>query len=73
VSEHCFPRLKWLAIAWLLVYLPSYAFAYGMANFLFLCNLTVGAVTHVAVVAGALVGVVYPLTHLLLVKLCPDP
>ena len=30
-----------------------------------------GAVTHVAVVAAALVGVVYPLTHLLLVKLCP--
>jgi hypothetical protein len=30
-----------------------------------------GPVTHVAVVAGALVLVAYPLTHLLLVRLCP--
>jgi hypothetical protein len=30
-----------------------------------------GAVTHVAVIVGALVVVAYPLTHLLLVKLCP--
>jgi len=30
-----------LALAWLLVYLPAYALAYGFANFLFLCNLSV--------------------------------
>jgi hypothetical protein len=41
MTGSCFPRLRWLAIAWLLVYLPSYTFAYGFANFLFLCNLTV--------------------------------
>jgi hypothetical protein len=41
MTEHCFPRLRWLALAWLVVYLPSYTFAYGLANFLFLCNLTV--------------------------------
>jgi len=29
------------AIAWLAIYLPSYAFAYGLRNFLFLCNLGV--------------------------------
>jgi hypothetical protein len=197
VRDRCFPRLRWLAVAWLAVYLPSYTVAYGLANFLFICNLTVflcalgiwtcsrlllssqavavlvvgvvwtvdlvsrllngghliggteymweprwplftrllslyhvvlpvlllvvlrrigydrrgyllqsviavvavslgrlfgpeanvnhafvdpilkrtwgGAVTHVAVVAGALVLVVYPITHLLLVRLCPEP
>jgi hypothetical protein len=41
MTEHCFPRLRWLALAWLAVYLPSYTLAYGLANFLFLCNLTV--------------------------------
>jgi hypothetical protein len=41
VTGHCFPRLRWLALAWLAVYLPAYALAYGLANFLFLCNLTV--------------------------------
>ncbi len=34
-----FPVLRWAALLWLLVYLPSYAVAYGWANFLFLCNL----------------------------------
>jgi len=38
---HLFPRLRWLGLAWLAVYLPSYAVAYGFANFLFLCNLGV--------------------------------
>ena len=36
-----FPRLHWLGAAWLAVYLPSYALAYGFTNFLFLCNLGV--------------------------------
>ncbi|MBP9899302.1 MAG: hypothetical protein KBF28_13065 [Gemmatimonadales bacterium] len=36
-----FPRLRWLGLAWLAVYLPSYAIAYGFTNFLFLCNLGV--------------------------------
>ena len=38
---HPFPRLRWLAPAWLAVYLPSYAIAYGWTNFLFLCNVGV--------------------------------
>jgi len=37
----CFPRLRWAALAWLAVYLPAYALAYGFANFLFLCNVSV--------------------------------
>ena len=48
---HEFPRLRWLALAWLAVYLPAYTFAYGAANFLFLCNLGV-MLTAVALVAG---------------------
>jgi hypothetical protein len=36
-----FPRLAWLGILWLLVYLPTYQSAYGMFNFLFLCNIGV--------------------------------
>jgi len=38
---HPLPLLRWLAVAWLAVYLPSYTVAYGVANFLFLCNLGV--------------------------------
>ena len=38
---HPFPRLRWVAPAWLAVYLPSYALAYGWTNFLFLCNVGV--------------------------------
>jgi len=41
VSRGCFPRLRWAAAAWMAVYVPSYALAYGFANFLFLCNLAV--------------------------------
>jgi len=41
VSEPAFPRARWLALAWLFVYLPSYTWAYGPVNFLFLCNLSV--------------------------------
>lgn len=47
-GRHLFPRLRWLALAWLAVYLPSYAIAYGFTNFLFLCNLGV-MLTAVAV------------------------
>jgi hypothetical protein len=38
---HVFPRLRWLAPAWLAVYLPAYTLSYGLANFLFLCNIAV--------------------------------
>lgn len=34
-------RAQWLAGAWMLVYLPSYAVAYGWTNFLAICNLGV--------------------------------
>ena len=36
-----FPRLGWLGLLWLAVYLPVYASAYGVRNFLFLCNIGV--------------------------------
>ncbi len=36
-----FPVLRWVGVAWLAVYVPSYAFAYGLENFVFLCNLAV--------------------------------
>ena len=36
-----FPRARWVALAALLVYLVTYTRAYGVANFLFLCNLSV--------------------------------
>jgi hypothetical protein len=36
-----FPRLVWLAVAWLAVYLPVYYSIYGVRNFLFLCNVGV--------------------------------
>jgi hypothetical protein len=39
--EHPFPRMRFLALIWLLVYLPAYTQAYGLLNFLFLCNLGV--------------------------------
>ncbi len=40
-GAHAFPRARWAALVWLLVYVPSYAHAYGLLNFLFLCNLGV--------------------------------
>ncbi len=46
-----YPRLRWLALVWLLVYLPSYAMAYGVMNFLFLCNLGV-LITALALLIG---------------------
>jgi hypothetical protein len=51
VVPHPFPILRWVALAWLAVYLPAYTLAYGVANFLFLCNLGV-LLTAVALVAG---------------------
>jgi hypothetical protein len=41
LSDPCLPRLRWAAAAFLAVYVPAYALAYGLANFLFLCNLSV--------------------------------
>lgn len=41
MSPHPFPRLRWAALGWLSVYLPSYTLAYGVVNFLFLCNIAV--------------------------------
>jgi hypothetical protein len=35
------PRLRIFAVLWLLVYLPAYTVAYGVSNFVFLCNLGV--------------------------------
>ena len=40
-GEPAFPLLRWWALAWLAVYAPAYAVAYGFANFLFLCNVGV--------------------------------
>jgi hypothetical protein len=48
---HAYPRWRWLAIAWLAVYVPAYTEAYGVLNFLFLCNLGV-IITAVALIAG---------------------
>jgi len=36
-----FPRLKWAAAGFLAAYVPGYALAYGLANFVFLCDLSV--------------------------------
>lgn len=46
-----FPVLRWLAVVWLLVYVPAYASAYGWANFLFLCNAGV-ILTALALIGG---------------------
>lgn len=45
-----FPRVEWIGIVWLLVYLPTYQMAYGARNFLFLCNIGV-ILTAVGVIA----------------------
>lgn len=46
-----FPRLRWLALAWLCMYLPVYGATYGAWHFLFLCNLGI-TLTAVALIAG---------------------
>ncbi len=50
--SHPFPALRWLAVGWLAVYLPSYTVTYGALNFLFLCNLGV-MLTAVGLIAGS--------------------
>jgi hypothetical protein len=45
------PALRVGALAWLAIYLPSYAAAYGFRNFLFLCNLGV-ILTAIAILRG---------------------
>ena len=44
--------LRAAALAWLVVYFPSYASAYGFRNFLFLCNLGV-ILTALAILFGS--------------------
>ena len=38
---HTFPRMRWVAMAWLLVWGASYAWVWGWANFLHLCDIAV--------------------------------
>lgn len=52
MSPHPFPRLRWLALLWLAVYVPAYVYAYPLMNFLFLCNLGV-MVTAIGLLAGS--------------------
>jgi hypothetical protein len=40
-AGHPFPRLRWVALAWLAVWVPTYAVAYGLGNFLHLCDVAV--------------------------------
>ena len=40
-GPRAFPRLRLLALGWLLLWAPAYAWGYGWANFLQLCDLTV--------------------------------
>jgi hypothetical protein len=40
-AGHAFPVLRWIVLAWLAVYVPAYAHAYGAWHFLMLCNLGV--------------------------------
>lgn len=40
-ATHPCPRLRWLGVAWLAVWVPSYAHAYGWVNFLLLCDVGV--------------------------------
>jgi hypothetical protein len=51
MPPHPYPRLRWWALAWLAVYLPSYVIAYPLINFLFLCNLGV-MLTAIGLLAG---------------------
>lgn len=51
MPSHPFLRLRWLALAWLAVYLPSYLATYPLINFLFLCNLGV-MLTAIGLLAG---------------------
>lgn len=39
--DHPFPRMRWAAAAWFLVWAPAYASVWGFANFLHLCDIAV--------------------------------
>ena len=39
--SHPFPRLRWAALLWLVVWGPTYAVVYGFGNFLHLCDVAV--------------------------------
>jgi len=53
-SEDPVPVLRLVVAAFLAVYVPAHAIAYGFANFLFLCNLSV-----ILAAAGALRAINY--------------
>lgn len=40
-DRHPFPTLRWAALAWLAVWVPTYAVVYGFGNFVHLCDVAV--------------------------------
>jgi hypothetical protein len=40
-GANAFPILRWVALSWLVVWLPSYVWAWGWANLLHLCDIAV--------------------------------
>jgi hypothetical protein len=40
-GANAFPILRWVALSWLVVWLPSYVWAWGWANLLHLCDMAV--------------------------------
>jgi len=40
-GANAFPILRWVALTWLVVWLPSYVWAWGWANLLHLCDIAV--------------------------------
>jgi hypothetical protein len=40
-GANAFPILRWVALSWLVVWLPSYVWAWGSANLLHLCDIAV--------------------------------
>lgn len=40
-ANHPFPRMRWAAAAWLLVWTPAYASVWGFTNFFHLCDIAV--------------------------------
>ncbi len=40
-AKHPFPRMRWAAAAWLLIWIPAYASVWGLPNFLRLCDIAV--------------------------------
>jgi hypothetical protein len=40
-GANAFPVLRWIALSWLVVWLPSYVWAWGWANLLHLCDMAV--------------------------------